>query len=172
MARRDDFSADLIRHEDKNGTGGYLQTSDGLHPANEFPMYDPVTGALTPSGVTPSGGGGTSGPYDIVASYVGTPTDGQLVYLLAVVRTITLPANLVGSWGWVEGNPSASFVFDIKNNGTQIATATISTSGVFTFSTVGGVNKILNPNDKFTVYAPSPADATIRNIAMTIVGAR
>ncbi len=112
-------------------------------------------------------------PYDLPLSFPGTPTAGQLMGKLMAVRDIALPANFSGAVGHVGTNPAATFAIDVQDNGSSIGTISISTSGVFTFTTSSGTAKTISAGHRLEFYAPpnSPADTSIANIAATLKGA-
>lgn len=85
-------------------------------------------------------------------------------------REVTFPADFAGSVGHCASNPAATFAIDIKVNGVSAGTVSISTSGVFTFSTVGGVDLILSPGDRLTVHGPASAGTSISGCAFTLDG--
>jgi hypothetical protein len=122
--------------------------------------------------VIAAAGSSTSVAYDLPLSFPGTPTAGQLMGKLMVVRDIALPANFSGSYGHVGTNPAATFAIDVKDNGSSIGTISISTGGVFTFTTSSGTAKTISAGHRLEFYAPanSPADSSIANIAATLKG--
>lgn len=112
-------------------------------------------------------------PYDIPLSFSGTPDGGALIGKLIVVRDITFAANFSGSVGHVGTNPDATFAIDVQDDGVSIGTISISTGGVFTFTTSGGTAKTVASGSRIEFYAPtnSPAEETIADIAATLLGA-
>lgn len=111
-------------------------------------------------------------PYDLPLSFPGTPTAGQLMGKLIVVRDVILAANFSGSFGHVGTNPAATFDIDVKDDGSSIGTISISTGGVYTFTTASGTAKTVTAGHRLEFYAPanSPAEATVANIAATLKG--
>lgn len=110
--------------------------------------------------------------YDIPLSFAGTPEAGALMGKLITVRDIDFLANFSGSAGHVGTNPDATFDIDVQDDGVSIGTISISTGGVFTFTTVGGTAKSVAAGSRIEFYAPSdsPAEATITDIAATLKG--
>jgi hypothetical protein len=43
---------------------------------------------------------------------------------------------------------------------------------VFTFMTTGGASQSFAPGDRLTITAPSPQDATLSDVAITLAGTR
>ncbi len=109
---------------------------------------------------------------DRLIAYIGSPGAAAVVYLEKMARAIDFPANFSGSVGTVTTNPTATAAFDITKNGTTIGTASISTSGVFTFTTVSGTAKSLAIGDILKVTAPTPQDSTLADISFTLLGTR
>ncbi len=118
-----------------------------------------------------AGGAGTV-PYDLVCSFVGKPSSGQLVMIFTAPRAVSYPANFAGSVGTLTTNPTSTAVYTIANNGTTIGTLSISTGGVFTFATTSGTSKSLAVGDRLTITAPSPQDASLINVGFTMAGTR
>lgn len=111
-------------------------------------------------------------PYDLPLSFAGTPTAGQLMGKLITVRDVVLDANFSGSFGHVGTNPAATFAIDVQDDGSSIGTISISTGGVFTFTTASGTAKTITAGHRLEFYSPanSPAEASIANIAATLKG--
>lgn len=116
------------------------------------------------------GGGGGAGNYDLRFGFKTAPTSSQVIDTMAVVREIDLPANLAGSLGLVGTNPTSTFVMELKDDGTTIATISISTSGVFTFATIGGTAKTVLVGSELSLVAPAAVSATIANMTFTLLG--
>ncbi len=105
--------------------------------------------------------------------FTSTPTSSEVLCLHVAPVAFTFPANFAtpSAQGNVGTNPTSSFAIDVKNNGTTIGTITISTGGAFTFATAGGTTKSVAAGDILKFIAPSSADATIANVAITLQGA-
>lgn len=111
--------------------------------------------------------------YDIQVAFSGTPTDSdQLLGKHVAVRTIYFPANFSGSYGHVGQNPSITYEIDAQVDSVSIGSISISTSGVFTFTTTSSEAKTVTPGQRIEFYAPtgSPSDWTIADIAATLYG--
>lgn len=132
--------------------------------ANAFKVFD---GAAW--NVLSTGGGGSSW-YDVRLGFKSTPTASQIIDTIPVIRALTLPANLSGAIGLIGTNPTASMVLVLADDGTQVATITISTSGAFTFSTTGGVDINVAAGSILTLVGPATPDATAANASITIPG--
>lgn len=114
---------------------------------------------------------GTS-PYDVGVFFPGTPTVTQLLARHVAARAFTLPGNFAGSVGHINANPTASFAIDVKVQSTTVGTITISTLGVFTFTTVAGAAVNVAIGERISFFGPSPVDATAADIAFTLIGNR
>lgn len=110
--------------------------------------------------------------YDIPLSFAGTPDSGALMGKLVTVRELDFEANFAGSAGHVGTNPGATFEIDVQDDGASIGTISISTGGVFTFTTTSGTAKTVVAGSRIEFYAStdSPAEATIADIAVTLKG--
>jgi hypothetical protein len=133
---------------------------------------DGTSTGLFGAAVTGAGGGSTPVPYDLPLSFSGSPTAGQLIGKLVMARDVSLGADFSGSTGHIGTNPSATYAIDVQDNGSSIGTISISTGGVFTFTTSGGTAKTISSGHRLEFYAPanSPADSTAANIAATLKG--
>jgi hypothetical protein len=111
----------------------------------------------------------------VAFEYLGeTPPTASAVIGACVFGTVTIfPANFYGaqqSFGGIITNPTSTFVATINKNGTAVGTMTISTAGIFSFATTGGLSVTYNPGDVMTVVAPASADATASDMFWTFVG--
>jgi hypothetical protein len=152
-------SAGVILYADNNSPGSWQQLAAGTSG-----QFLKTNGAAAPSWADL--------PYDLPLSFAGTPTAGQLMGKLVMVRDVALAANFSGSSGHVGTNPGATFDIDVKDNGSSIGTISVSTGGTFTFTTSGGTAKTVSSGHRLEFYAPSnsPAEATVANIAATLKG--
>lgn len=115
-------------------------------------------------------GGGGSSWYDMRLGFKASPGANAVIDTIPVVRELTLPANLAGAVGIIGTNPTAPMVLSVKVDGTEVATITISTAGVFNFATTGGVVKVVGAGSILTIVGPASADATAANASITIPG--
>ena len=58
----------------------------------------------------------------------------------------------------------------LKDDGSTVGTITVSTGGVFSFSTPGGTAQTILAGSVLTLTAPTIVDATVDEMSMTIVG--
>lgn len=113
----------------------------------------------------------TTAPYDIACSMPGLPDDNAEIMKFVAVRAIDFADDFSGSRGHCGTNPTSTAVYDVKKNGSSIGSISINTSGVFTFSTTGGATA-LAAGDRLTINAPSPQDASLANVGITLLGTR
>lgn len=118
-------------------------------------------------------GGGSSGSdfYDVAMAYDGGPPgSSEIMAKIAIVREVTFPADFSGSVGDIGTNPTATFDIDVQDDGGSIGTISISTGGVFTFTTVSGTAKVVAAGSILTFVAPASTDATAADFAATLLG--
>lgn len=124
---------------------------------------------------------GTSGkwinksPALVASGYVpGKPTAGGIVMKIVAGANdgiFTLSAGLLDSRAHAEDAATSSSVYSIKRNGSEIGTITFGvgeTTGTFSMS--AGAN--FAAGDRLTITAPAVQDATLSDVAITIVGVR
>lgn len=122
--------------------------------------------ALTNNATTPS-----DVPYDIGVFIPGLPDDAGIVVKYVFDRDVDFVDDFVGSYGHVEVNPTSTSVFTVFKNGSSIGTISISTGGVFTFTTTGGATSFA-AGDRIKVTAPTPQDLTLSDVSITFAGTR
>lgn len=111
----------------------------------------------------------TGGIYDFGCVFEATPTSSEVVGRVQIGRAITLPANMSGSSGTVATNPTATFDIDVQDDGVSIGTISISTGGVFTFTTASGTAKSIAAGSVITFIGPSSVDATVAGVAVVLL---
>jgi len=128
--------------------------------AYKWRVYDADDNLLwTRDNITVGSAGDTEDVYTILVNFVGSPESGGFMGGDILVDDVQLPADLVGSKGWVQTAPAASYEISIQNNDVEIATATIDTDGLFTFATDANEAKALVYADRVTFVAPTPDTA-------------
>jgi hypothetical protein len=91
--------------------------------------------------------------------------DDALITFVAPQK-ISLPVGLVGSVIKALTNPSALYAMDMQHNGSTFGVLTINTSGVMTSS---NSLKVFNKGDRFTLTTRAIGDASLKDLAMTLV---
>ena len=110
----------------------------------------------------------TGTPYDIIAATYGTNTASEVTFRMKSPRALTLPTNFTGSTAVAGTSATASAVYIIQKNGSQVATVTFgagSTTG--TFSTQSAIS--IAVGDQIKIVAPATADATLADIDFSIL---
>lgn len=148
------------------GTDGDVIVDDAAGESVTISKWTSKRALLSDIGI----GAGGSASYDLRFGFTTTPTTDQIIDVIMIGRDITLPADLAGSLGQVGTNPTATFDLLLKDDGTTIATISISTGGVFTFTTVGGTTKSIATGSVLTLVAPTSVDATVADMTMTVLG--
>ena len=106
-------------------------------------------------------------PYDIASGVSGPIGASQYVLFFIAPRIIDVPSNFSGSYAEVLTAFTSAATYTIYHNGTSVGTISFSASGTSgTFSTATAFT--MNPGDTMTIQAPSTADATAANLAITI----
>ena len=106
----------------------------------------------------------------VVMAMAGVPTASEVASFTAI-DPFTIPANFSGSSASLSVAATASTVFVVKQNGTQIGTITFAISGTTgTFSTQAAVQ--IATGDILTVVAPAIADSTAAGLSATLVVGR
>lgn len=82
---------------------------------------------------------------------------------------VTFPIDLEGAQGAVLTAPGSEYVVSIRKNAVEVATASIDTSGVYTFATTSGVTVSFSSGDIMTFIAPD--SGTAADFSMSIPGA-
>lgn len=139
-----------------------------MNPGSTSLFYaDSTTDGL----VQVAGGGGGSGAYNVGFSFMGEPGPSDVLVMHVFAETINFPEDLLNSVGHALVAPTATVEFEIHKNGALIGTAEIaSAANIATFTLAGG--ETFAPGDILTVLAPNPADATLADVAFTLLGDR
>lgn len=110
-------------------------------------------------------------PFDAAAFYPGIPTASAKLLRIPVGRAVTFPANFSGSKFAASANATGSPVFDVQKNGSSIGTITIAAGTTnATFATGGGTAQTFAAGDVLSIIAPNPADATLADVGVVLVG--
>lgn len=113
--------------------------------------------------------GASDTEYEVPLVYVGTPGAQAWMGGWHFKRSVTFPANFTGSGGSVVTDPDAQFDIDVKKDGVSVGTISISTAGVWTFTTVGGATVAAVDGTKLDFYGPASI-GTAANFRGNLVG--
>jgi hypothetical protein len=115
--------------------------------------------------------GSNTQPYDVVMSYIGSPSAGQVFYRAIIPRQVTFSSSLNGSYIICNVNPTSLWITTLSHNGVPIGSGYIAAgSNIGSFSFANTV--IFAPGDILEINGPIPADATLADPSITIVGTR
>jgi len=119
---------------------------------------------------SPSGG---ADPYDVGASYPGSPTASAVLMRYPFPRAVVFPAGLIGSCGTADTGATATATFSIRKNGSQVGTMVFNTgspNNVASFTMASETT--FSAGDVLTVVAPASPDATLADIGFGLAGTR
>jgi hypothetical protein len=119
--------------------------------------------AITVAGMIPE----ATRVYDSHFYFTGIPSNAQKISV-AAARSMTIPVGCTGSRVSVGVNPASQATVALKKNGSTVGTITVATNGTATFTCASPVS--FAAADLFTVQHQDTADATMADIAITIVG--
>jgi hypothetical protein len=106
---------------------------------------------------------------------LGQPNPNVLALLYTSFDTVVFPANFSSpnSYGSFGALPTGTAVYSVllSKSGidSEVGSVTITPNGVFTFQSPGFT---MNPSDRLQLITPSPADPTLADVAITLVGVR
>ena len=169
-----------VTRGEENTSALTWNTGDILYSTNTAGTTAPLegpnfTGPVTSAGLITANGGidlalgqpVTGIPYDIASGVSGPIGASQYVAYFLSPRSINIPANFSGSLASVLTSFTSAATFTIYHNGTSVGTISFAASGtVGTFSTATAFT--LAVGDELTIQAPSTADSTAANLAITI----
>lgn len=107
-------------------------------------------------------------PYDFDASFFEKPIASQIIARWLVGRNVELPANMALSRGHTVVNPTSAVTMNLRDDGVTIGTISVSTSGVFTFTTTSGTAKSIAGGSILDIEFQGTADATFENFMIVL----
>ena len=99
----------------------------------------------------------------------GLPGAGAVLFRYVATRPFTLPAGLPTSQGWAANPATLEADLAIKRNGVAIGTARFAAAGT-TATFVLASEASFAAGDRLEVACPSPADATLADLSITLAG--
>lgn len=137
---------------------------------------DGVTVTQTAAGqilVTIPGATGGAVDYDVSTYIADKRPSGAVAFRHNFTKAVDFAANFALSESDAVVAATASAVFLIKKNGTQVGTLTFAASGTTgTFASTGGTAVSFVAGDILEITAPSPQDATLSGVSITLAGVR
>jgi hypothetical protein len=130
----------------------------GLQSLNSLPVY---TYAVR--------GTGQASSSIVSGSFSGRPTANLVLQSYVFAGSVTVPVGFSGSRGTAAAAATTSTTFNIQKNGTNVGTmifASSATAATFTMTSA----TVFNAGDVLTLIAPATPDATLANLAWTIMG--
>jgi hypothetical protein len=111
------------------------------------------------------------GLYDFGMFIPGQPAASAMVFQFAVPRAISFPVNLVGSLARAGTAATSAASFTLRKNGSNIGTIDFA-AGTATapFALAGGA--AFAAGDVLEILAPSPQDATLAHVSITLSASR
>ena len=115
--------------------------------------------------------------YVLPSAFTTTPASDEVLMLHTFVEAVEFPANWTGIQKYVGTNPAATFALVVEKStagGAFAAAGTLSfsTGGALTAMTAGGTAISFAAGDTIRVMAPTVADTTVKNLAVTLKGTR
>jgi hypothetical protein len=140
----------------------------------KFPSMNIVGGGLQSLAAVPAypylvRGTGQASTIIVNGSFSGKPTAYLVLQSYVFAASATIPAGLSGSRGSAAAAATAATAFSIQKNGMNIGTMTFaasSTTAAFAMS----ADTVFNAGDVFAIVAPPISDATLANLAWTVMG--
>jgi hypothetical protein len=130
----------------------------GLQSLSDVPAY-----AYTVKGA------GQSLTAILSGSYSGRPSANLVLQNYVFAAPATVPAGMTGSQGTAAIAATGTAIFRIQKNGADVGTMVFAASAtVATFSMSSAT--VCNAGDVLTIVAPATSDATLGNLAWTIMG--
>lgn len=117
------------------------------------------------------GGGGAAAPvFEIPGSFSGIPSTNLVVGRFAFCSTVILPNNFSGSRAAAGTAATGTTTFVVAKNNVTIGTMSFAPSASVATFTSTAVSTAFNAGDELTIHAPASPDATLANVAWTILG--
>jgi hypothetical protein len=140
----------------------------------KFPSMNIVGGGLQSLASVPAytylvNGTGQATSSVVSGSYNGTPSANLVLQRYIFATAVTFAAGLPGSQGHAGTAATSAATFSIQRNGTSVGAMIFSasaTAAVFTMN----LATVFNVGDVLTVVAPASPDATLANLAWTLMG--
>jgi Protein of unknown function (DUF2793) len=110
-------------------------------------------------------------PFDLSVFAPGVGTNSQILVRIKLARAVTFPASATLSQATASANATGSTTFTLKKNGTSFATvnyAASASSGTWTQAS----DAVFAAGDLLEIDGPATADATLKDVGITLAGIR
>lgn len=122
------------------------------------------------AGEAVAGPAGTGDKYTIAIGVEGRPRDGGTLLRHVFEAAVTFASGLTGSRADADTASTGEAVFSITKNGSPVGTVTFDTSDTGSFAMASQTE--FQAGDVIRVIAPSPRDATLADLSITLAGDR
>ncbi|HJU15706.1 MAG TPA: phage tail protein [Stellaceae bacterium] len=140
-----------------------------LQSFNSFGQELADLSAIVPTQYVLTGNGAAPPPMTISGSFAGSPTGNQTIFRYVFSGAVAFPAGLAGSAGNAGTAASGTATFQIDKNGAGVGTMIFGPGATAASFTMGAATTF-QAGDVLTIAAPSPADATLANLAWSLAG--
>ncbi len=114
-------------------------------------------------------GTGQASSIVVSGSFNGRPAANLVLQSYVFAAPVTVPAGFSGSRGTAATAATATTIFSVQKNGTNVGTMVFPASAATAAFTMNSAT-LFNAGDVLTVVAPTTPDATLANLAWTIMG--
>jgi hypothetical protein len=169
--------AQFARLDQAIGRFPYPPTLIGQTIYLKFPSANTVGGgaqslaSVSAYTYTVTGSGKAAVATTISGSYAGLPTASLVIQRYVFAGAVTLPSGLTGSQGTAAIAATATTTFSIRKNGANVGSMVFA-AGATTASFTMTSTTVFLAGDILTVVAPVSPDATLANLAWTLVGSQ
>jgi len=143
----------------------------------KFPSFNIVGGSVQNLSEVPAytytatGSGKAAVPITVSGSYTGTTTANLVVQRYVFAGTVMFPAGLTGSQATAGVAATATTTYSIRKNGANVGTMVFAGGEPTATFTMASATTFM-AGDVLTVVAPASPDATLANLAWTLVGSQ
>ena len=120
---------------------------------------------------TVTGSGKASVATTVSGSFTGPATANLVVQRYVFAGTVMFPAGLTGSQGTAGVGATATTTYSIRKNGSNVGTMVFAAGATTATFTMASATTFM-AGDILTVVAPPSPDATLANLAWTLVGSQ
>ncbi len=131
----------------------------------KYLSFDGTTWSVLETG---GGGGGGSTDYRVGFFFTTAPLSLEVLLLHVFTDAVTFADDFAGARGDAGTDPAATFVLDVRKNGASVGSISVSTSGVFTFSTTGS-SVSFAAGDRMSIVGPSTVGSAA-DVCVTLKG--